>query len=400
MVNYIIATWGGDRRVESKSYEEDRAFHIKAQINRLSNLNHSIDQITIVINEDHNSAEHPEFMEYINSIPDTVGGSTVHVKIRKNIGMSYGAWNYACEEYLNLFDYHIIVEDDYIPVIDNFDKILIEELESKNLGYLCACYTDHASVSNGIISSAALKSIYNSGNNLPYANQENGSYGVNEIHGQIEISKAFTNAGYGVGDYTNKYLTIFESVKDSGYTYVGSISSMPIFAPVNYMHKSMKLRAAERSDLPSLLRLKNESWFGTHKTTIQSMEAQESWWDSHINLDSSRIMIAVSAGVDIGVYKLLNIDWINRTANVSYDVFDSQRGNGYSYDVMHIGVEYSFNDLNLNILNTEVLHGNHSEKAIKSCGFIHCGTRVGPRKLNGDIIDSKMFMIERGSISV
>ena len=45
-----------------------------------------------------------------------------------------------------------------------------------------------------------------------------------------------------------------------------------------YIHKNgICLRKIERSDLPKLKELKNESWFGTHHVTFLNDYDQEKW---------------------------------------------------------------------------------------------------------------------------
>jgi len=233
MTNYIVAVWTGGRRRHEQEYVDDRAVYIKKQIEQLNNLNHNIGQVTFVIND--NPDESIEVKNYINSIPNKIKDTDIVILRRPNIGMSYGAWAYVYEKYTNQFDYYIIQEDDYIPVIDNFDKILIELLHEKQLDYLCELYKDnHASASGGIMFSRTLSDIYYKGGKLPFPN--NSHYGNVEDYGQRKISKIFTDNGFKVGDYTDRYKFIFEKLTGGIITF-GDESLDLIFAPSSYKIK-------------------------------------------------------------------------------------------------------------------------------------------------------------------
>ncbi len=167
-----------------------------------------------------------------------------------------------------------------------------------------------------------------------------------------------------------------------------------------FEHNGIILRHAEESDLERLLELKNESWFGTHRVTIQTMEAQRDWWAKASRSVNDYIMIASKEAVDVGVYKVTNIDWINGLGDSAHDVFKESRGQRMSYPVLSAGVAFAFSVLNLRRLNTEVLVGNHSRKAAIKCGFIHEGLRRGVRVLNGEQIDSEVFGMLRDETQV
>lgn len=162
-----------------------------------------------------------------------------------------------------------------------------------------------------------------------------------------------------------------------------------------YKHGIVTLRIAHRDDLLSLLELKNESWMGTHRVSIQTMEKQVNWWESTSRSKNDYIMIACIDDRPVGVYKITNIDWINGVGDSAHDVFSTERGKGYSYPVLAAGVSFAFNLLNLRRLNTEVLVGNHSKKAALKVGFIVEGMRRQLKMLNGNTVDSEVFGLLR-----
>jgi hypothetical protein len=126
-LNYIIACWSGMRRVNPKSYINDRHIFIQKHLERLSQLKHSIDQITMVIN--HNPDEPKCFRDFINALPTHMGTTKIEILDRPNIGYSYGAYSDAFNKYRD-FKYYMLMEDDYTFTIDDFDSILLSKLES------------------------------------------------------------------------------------------------------------------------------------------------------------------------------------------------------------------------------------------------------------------------------
>jgi len=162
-----------------------------------------------------------------------------------------------------------------------------------------------------------------------------------------------------------------------------------------YTYGDIVLRIAEDKDVRNLSRLKNESWFGTHRVSIQTMKAQGDWWEKVSRSQNDYIMIVMKGIVSVGVYKLTNIDWINGVADSAHDVYADSRGKGLSYPVLSAGVAFAFNVLNLRRLNTEVLVGNHSIKAALKVGFQAEGTRRSVKVLNGNLVDSDVFGLLR-----
>ena len=82
-----------------------------------------------------------------------------------------------------------------------------------------------------------------------------------------------------------------------------------------YIHKNgIALRKLEKTDLPKLKDLKNESWFGTHNITLLNDYEQEKWFES-LSRHTHLILIAIDTKTnnEVGLYKIQNIDWYNRT---------------------------------------------------------------------------------------
>jgi hypothetical protein len=142
-INYIIATWNGKRLTDTeRSYEHVLRNHLK----QLGTLKHSLTQVTIMKPES----------GVVNSYYDVdLPPNAVMVEC-ENKHLSYGQYLKGLERLHKDFDYHILIEDDYVPAVDDFDRKLIELYEEGS--YLCSMVGGggdrfHCAISHGIMSS-------------------------------------------------------------------------------------------------------------------------------------------------------------------------------------------------------------------------------------------------------
>lgn len=131
--NYIVTCWSGNRRFMEYNYKKDCTHFLKIQIEQLNKNKNSLSQITLVIN--HNPNENRNYEQFINNLPQEINGVPLVILRRENTGMMFGAWFHAYKKY-NDFDYYFVTEDDYVPVIDNFDTIFSSSI-NENCGFLC-----------------------------------------------------------------------------------------------------------------------------------------------------------------------------------------------------------------------------------------------------------------------
>lgn len=163
-----------------------------------------------------------------------------------------------------------------------------------------------------------------------------------------------------------------------------------------YKHKNgITLKKLEKEDLGLLKNLKNESWFGTHNTAFVNDADQIRWFES-LNSNKNLFLIACKSntGENIGLYKIQNIDWVNRKYDSAHDVFESYRGQGYSKPVLEAGVDLGFEVLNMHRIDTEVLENNlASYKTALYVGFIQEGVKRKCIYKCGEYLDSNFLGI-------
>jgi len=229
-VLYTIASWSGSR--SGVNFDDT---YLEKHIEQLKKVKCNLTQISIGNPE--NPSKRAEFEEYLESLTD-VNGVPVVVHDMPNIGRSYGQWARIYEEYRTKFDYYIFIEDDYQPVLDNFDSTLIKMYQEKDCGFLCGmilnktgrygirCQEEHAGVTNGIASSDALEEVRERFCCLPH---DMGEYN----NGQILFSKGFLDVGLTLGEYidTGEYRCLYYQHDESIRIYGPNKDAKDIFSP-------------------------------------------------------------------------------------------------------------------------------------------------------------------------
>jgi diamine N-acetyltransferase len=145
----------------------------------------------------------------------------------------------------------------------------------------------------------------------------------------------------------------------------------------------VRLRAAERDDLPTFVR-----WFNdpevTHFLAMYaplSLAMEERWFEGILN-DKDTFFFVVEAlvgqkPVPIGSLALTHIDWKNRNAGFGISISEKEYwGQGHGTEAARVCLRFAFGELNLKRVYLDVYAYN--ERAIRSyekVGFKHEGTR-------------------------
>lgn len=130
-----------------------------------------------------------------------------------------------------------------------------------------------------------------------------------------------------------------------------------------YNHKDgILIRKADKNDLPQLLALKSESWWGTHNTLIANIYDQFKWFESMSDREMCVIAMKGADAVACGFYS--DIDWVNRSVSVSGSVFKEYRKPDIVKASFSAGLDFVFEILNMRRVNAEVLSYNVAAQKI------------------------------------
>jgi RimJ/RimL family protein N-acetyltransferase len=103
-------------------------------------------------------------------------------------------------------------------------------------------------------------------------------------------------------------------------------------------------------------------------------EIDNRWFDSYLTSRTQNVRLAICRRSDremVGVVYLLQIDWINRSAEFSIQIGDaSARGHGFGEAATRLALQHAFDDLNLRRVSLTVLATNERAAALyRKVGF-------------------------------
>ena len=147
-----------------------------------------------------------------------------------------------------------------------------------------------------------------------------------------------------------------------------------------YDHKDgITLRKIEREDLDDLFCLKQESWWGTHKTLIINHDEQRQWYQ---NIPSDQLFMIVYQGQEkVGVAVYTEIDHISRTLNIAGSIYKRHRCQEVVKPAFSAGLDFAFEILNVQRVGAEVLATNRASQMLE---LNHLGFKIeGVRRRAG-----------------
>lgn len=169
-----------------------------------------------------------------------------------------------------------------------------------------------------------------------------------------------------------------------------------------FRYENLEYSKLGREHLERLLALKCDTWRNTHKTLIANLDDQIRWFeslDTDVHTPKTLVLLAsvIGEGVErvsnpLGVFKLANVNYVNRSADVAWDVFEELRGGGYGKKLVCGGVRFCSEVLNLRRLDAEILaHNKPSVRCALAAGFVREGTRREAVFKSGTYVDSLVF---------
>lgn len=202
MINYVIAAWGGTRRERFAQ----RVPYLKQHVDQLKAIGWP-SHVTIVAPIGDGAP-----MAYYDALSEAEGLGAVVLR-RENQGLSYGSWNYAWKEYRGSgFDWWIFIEDDYVPMVHNFEFEMVRlygrYMEPRG-GYLCGIVLGvpevrHAALSYGITEQRCLDRIDAKYGELPHAKGDLPAQG-----GQVGFSHCFLETEMDIRDIGCEYRALY-----------------------------------------------------------------------------------------------------------------------------------------------------------------------------------------------
>jgi len=133
-------------------------------------------------------------------------------------------------------------------------------------------------------------------------------------------------------------------------------------------------RVPTQEDLEKIQEHRNSRRIHKNLTSMLPVYNQAEWYNS---LGQNNQYFLVSNGAhDVGLIRITDIDWVNRSACVGLDIFYGSQGKGYGKKAFSLLVDYCFEELRLHRL--WLLVADFNAKAIhiyQDAGFRHEGVQ-------------------------
>ena len=138
----------------------------------------------------------------------------------------------------------------------------------------------------------------------------------------------------------------------------------------------IRLGVLEAIDLPQIQRWRNDDRLrhGFREYRLLSLIDQRDWFD-HISRSREVEMFGVFLGPElIGVCGLCNINWVNRTAEISFYVVPPQPGMGLQAQTLELLRQKAFGEFNLHRLGAETYSFRSAQIAqLEKAGYVQEG---------------------------
>jgi RimJ/RimL family protein N-acetyltransferase len=213
----IVTTYLGDRRRPPRNSGEclkalKRSWHYEQTVNPGVGMDTIyINSVPSVEDKVSNKQELKICYDFLHSLDgkQTAGG-TAKVIDRENMGMSFGSYNFAFEQFNDVYDYFCLIEDDHVIVKDGYYRTAKMQLENNaNLGFVALVKINSrpqlrvsfAAGAVGFTTSRILKQAYDlNGGKLPHYDQTTGittgDYALQKKSGEYEFTGLIYSMGY------------------------------------------------------------------------------------------------------------------------------------------------------------------------------------------------------------
>jgi len=160
----------------------------------------------------------------------------------------------------------------------------------------------------------------------------------------------------------------------------------------------LRLRAAERSDLPLFVRWLNDPEVRQNISLYLplSLSDEEQWFEGMLQGPPAEHVLVievrqpeVESWLPIGNCSLMNIDWRNRKAEFGIFIGEKAMWNqGYGTETARLILKHGFDTLNLNRIYLQVFSTNpRAIRAYEKAGFVHEGALRQAQYIDGQYVD-------------
>lgn len=393
-ITYIVATWLGPRRADyyTEQYQSDPYFLIKQHITNLSIFdNDDINKIIIVVNKNDGLID-ANLQTELNKLNCKI---PYEIIIRENTGFSYAAWDagirYCLQNEINS-DYYFLIEDDYVPIQDNFYRCFLNKF-SDNVGGVFQLYTamhglkQHAAISNGMISRTVIETCLKKYENI-FNIQFNNTY-LTAQHNQ-ETFLDHIEAESKIFDIADVANIPFYDINIGAIKYFGDITKPTPISPIYYLDLIQFTPITEHdAEFVNFIRNQYCDEY-LHTSDKFTVDQTKSWI---INTKPLYYIIWYGT-VPIGYFRLSNFSAENKNIYIGADIHPEYTGLKLAVPSYTKFIDYLFSEYQLNKITLEVLETNtRAFNLYTKLGFIYEGQKRKEILKNNEYIDSIIMSI-------
>ena len=170
--------------------------------------------------------------------------------------------------------------------------------------------------------------------------------------------------------------------------------------------KRLRLRAAERADLPLFVRWLNDPEVRQNLALYlpMSQASEEQWFESMLKSPPAEHVLVIEvrqpdgeSWQPIGNCSLMDIDWHNRKAEFGIFIGEKSMWNqGYGTETARLILKHGFDTLNLNRISLQVFATNpRAIRAYEKAGFVLEGRLRQAEFIDGQYVDMLLMSVLR-----
>ena len=237
---YICAVFFGPRRSWQDHWGNIDPLHcIRTHIELVSKYAKNVQKVLFVCNLRDGGLDDETYEEAVKLVTERhiSDERDWYIYKRPNTYFSYGAWEYALQNHVEDLPFAFLIEDDYVPCKEGFDRELVERYftEEKNRSHVIYCSSwwayNCSANSNGIINVALFK--HRNTFNLPRRNPRRHFY----KHGdacQHAFLRKFTSKGYKIINMADHYAFPFFCMTERRDVHRGVEGGDILLRPISY----------------------------------------------------------------------------------------------------------------------------------------------------------------------
>jgi UDP-4-amino-4,6-dideoxy-N-acetyl-beta-L-altrosamine N-acetyltransferase len=157
------------------------------------------------------------------------------------------------------------------------------------------------------------------------------------------------------------------------------------------------MRPIEEPDLEKMVRLRGipQIWMNLGTVEMIGMREQKQWFDRLFTNPRARYFVLCTNDIDfVGIVRMDEIDFINRSMRIGGDILPEYQGKGYGKRMFQLLKKYCFDYLNMHRIWLLVLKTNDVALSLyRSAGFIEEGFQRQAIYRDGNYVDYIMMSL-------